>query len=110
MREQHQRVVLARRQPLALDTSAPRTAIVRMPTTTRMQVTNSAEVVGDDDAEARRVAVPEQHASRRAAPTQADEAEPADRHPLARRAERLGHHRGDAGRVTHDHRDDGVER
>ena len=94
-REQHQRVVLAAPAAARARSSAPENASDSMPTTIRIDGDEQPEVVGDDDAEARRVAVPQQRRDAIAAPTRPIDAEPADRHPLAGIAEGLGDHRGD---------------
>ena len=68
-------------------------------------VDEEREVVGADDAEAVRVAVPEE-ADAIAGPDEADEAEAGDRHPLAGLAERLGEHRGRRRQRDDDDRND----
>ena len=71
-------------------TTCDENMIVRMPTTTSTSVTNRPKLSADDDAEADRVAVPEQR--RRRPPRRPGRRCPsaADRHPLVRLAERLG--------------------
>ncbi|OLD20306.1 MAG: hypothetical protein AUJ01_04430 [Acidobacteria bacterium 13_1_40CM_3_65_5] len=66
------------------------------------------ELVGDDDAEARRAVFPEQH-RRDGGAGEADGAKRTDRHPLAGRAERLGDHGGDGRRGHAGHGHDRVE-
>ena len=81
-REQHQRVVLARRQP-SRSTTCDENMIVRMPTTTSVERDEQAEVVGDDDAEARRRCGSTAATADDRRADQPDDAEAADRHPLA---------------------------
>ena len=78
-----------------------------MPTSTRL--TNRPKSSADDDAEALGPLAPEQDAIAAPAPDEADEAQAADRHPLAAPAERLGHQAGDAGQRHADDRDDAAQ-
>ena len=106
--EQRQRVVLARRQLLPLD-DLVRKQHRQDADDAEDEVDEEREVVGADDAEALRVAVPQEDRRERRA-DQADEPEAGDRHALARLAERLGEHRGAWPTSDDDEdRDDGGE-
>src|SRR6185295_6071112 len=72
------------------------------------QVDEQREVVGGGDAEAGRVAVPEQHRGGAGA-GQADDGEAAERHPFTLAAKGFSQHHHETGEGDADDGDDGVE-
>ena len=106
-RKERQRVVLARRQLLALD-DVIREEHRQHADDAQDEVDEEREIVRPDDAEALRVAAPEEHAGERRT-GEANQSEPGNRHALAALAKRLGNHRGAAGQDDDDDRDDGGE-
>ena len=105
--KQQQRVVLAARQPLALD-GRRRKRQRQQADDDQHAGDEQPEVVGHDDAEARRVVIPERDA-RQGGPDEADDAERRNRHPLAGHAEGLRDHRGNGGSGHAGHRHDRVK-
>ena len=88
--------------------SAPENASDSRPTMIRIQVTNRPKLSATTTPKL--VALWSQSSARRdRRADETDGAERTNRHPLAGRAERLGHHRGDGRRGHAQHRDDGVQ-
>ena len=109
--EEHQRVVLARRQAARARSIGAENSDRQHADDARARcVTNRAKLSATTTPKLDGVAVPEQHAARRARRREADEAERRRSASARPGAERLGDHRGE-GREGHaDDRDDGGER
>ena len=103
--EQRQRVVLAGRQLLPLD-HVVREQHRQHADDAERDVDEEREIVGADDAEAAAVGAPEEHRGDGGA-GEADQAEPGNRHALARLAEGFREHRGGPGQRDDQQRNDG---
>ena len=96
--EQHQRVVLAAAAGRSRSIVGPEKASDSSPTDDQDPGDEQPEVVGRRRRRSSSRCGSTAATERDGRADETDDAERADRHPLARRAERLGHHRGDAPR------------